>query len=177
MGEPAAKKADPRNAVDGQFSGPFVIAVALSTGRMDWDSYRLLDDPATRALLGRVTVEVDPDAEAAFPAAMAGKLTLRARGQVFTRLVVVPRGEPANFPDEAAFRAKFAGLTHAVMGEAAAEALAADVLRLDALPEAAALLRGARGRAEARGGVKDSGIRPPTRRSFRGRAQRRRPGT
>ncbi|RYC32441.1 MmgE/PrpD family protein [Lichenibacterium minor] len=143
VGEPAARKADPRNVVDGQFSGPFVIAVALSTGRMDWDSYRLLDDPAIRALLPRVTVEVDPEAEAEFPANMAGKLTLRARGGVFTRMVAVPRGEPANFPDAAAFRAKFAGLTRAVLGEAAADVLAADVLRLDALPEAAILLRGA----------------------------------
>ena len=29
--EPAEKKADPKNVVDGQFSGPFVIAAALAT--------------------------------------------------------------------------------------------------------------------------------------------------
>ncbi len=40
VGEPAAKKSDPHNVVDGQFSGPFVVAAALLTGRMDWDSYR-----------------------------------------------------------------------------------------------------------------------------------------
>ena len=28
VGEPADKKADPRNVVDGQFSGPFVLSVA-----------------------------------------------------------------------------------------------------------------------------------------------------
>jgi len=141
IGEPAAKKADPRNVVDGQFSGPFVIAVALGTGRMDWDSYRLLDDPAIRALLPKIACSNDPEIEAEFPANMAGKLTLRARGRVFTRTVIVPRGEPANFPDEAAFRAKFAGLACAVLGDAGARALADDVLRLDRLPEAAALLR------------------------------------
>ncbi len=141
IGEPAAKKADPRNVVDGQFSGPFVIAVALGTGRMDWDSYRLLDDPAIRALLPKIACSNDPEIEAEFPANMAGKLTLRARGRVYTRTVIVPRGEPANFPDEAAFRAKFAGLACAVLGDAGARALADDVLRLDRLPEAAALLR------------------------------------
>jgi 2-methylcitrate dehydratase PrpD len=141
IGEPAAKKADPRNVVDGQFSGPFVIAVALGTGRMDWDSYRLLDDPAIRALLPKIACSNDPEIEAEFPANMAGKLTLRARGRVFTRTVIVPRGEPANFPDEAAFRAKFAGLACAVLGDAGARALADDVLGLDRLPEAAALLR------------------------------------
>ncbi len=141
IGEPAAKKADPRNVVDGQFSGPFVIAVALGTGRMDWDSYRLLDDPVIRALLPKIACSNDPEIEAEFPANMAGKLTLRARGRVFTRTVIVPRGEPANFPDEAAFRAKFAGLACAVLGDAGARALTDDVLRLDRLPEAAALLR------------------------------------
>ena len=44
VGEPAAKKADPRNVVDGQFSGPFVVACALATGAMGWDSYQLLED-------------------------------------------------------------------------------------------------------------------------------------
>ena len=40
IGEPPEKKADPRNVVDGQFSGPFVIASALATGAMGWDSYQ-----------------------------------------------------------------------------------------------------------------------------------------
>ncbi len=141
VGEPAAKKADPRNVVDGQFSGPFVIAVALATGAMDWSSYRHLQDASIRALLPRIACENDPDIEAEFPANMSAKLTLRARGQVFTRTVVVPRGEPTNFPDEAAFRAKFAGLTDAVLGEAGTRALASDILRLDQLSEGAALLR------------------------------------
>ena len=147
IGEPAGKKADPRNVVDGQFSGPFVIATALATGAMGWDSYKLLDDPTIRALLPRITCENDPDIEAEFPANMSAKLTVRARGHVFTRTVVVPRGEPANFPDETAFRAKFASLTEAVLGVAGTQALAGDILRLDQLPEAAALLRHARAHA------------------------------
>ena len=139
VGEPAAKKADPRNVVDAQFSGPFVVASALTTGQMDWNSYRLLDDPAVRALMPRVRCENDPAIEAEFPANMSGKLTLRARGQVFERTVVVPRGEPANFPDEAAFRAKFAGLADDVLGAAAASGLADEVLRMDRLNDATAL--------------------------------------
>lgn len=141
IGEPEAKKADPRNIVDGQFSGPFVIAVALATGAMGWDSYRLLDDPAIRALLPKITCENDPEIEAEFPANMSAKLTLRARGKVFVRKVIVPKGEPDNFPDEAAFRAKFAGLTGVVLGTAASEALARDILQLDTLPEAGVLFR------------------------------------
>lgn len=146
VGEPEAKKADPRNVVDGQFSGPFVIAVALATGRMDWGSYALLHDPAIRALMPRIRCETDPEIEAEFPANMSGKLTVRARGRVFTRIVVVPKGEPANFPTQAEFRAKFAGLADAVLGADAASALADDVLRLDRLDGIVDLMRRTRPR-------------------------------
>ena len=44
IGAPAEKKQNPQNVVDGQFSGPFVIAAALATGAMGWDSYALLAD-------------------------------------------------------------------------------------------------------------------------------------
>lgn len=150
VGEPAERKADPQNVVDGQFSGPFVIATALATGRMDWDSYKLLRDPVIRALLPRVTCAHDEEIEAEFPANMSGKLTLHARGQTFVRKVVVPKGEPANFPAEAELRAKFAGLADAVLGAGPAAALAEEVLRLEQLNEAASLLRRAAPVAGAR---------------------------
>ncbi|WP_120008712.1 MmgE/PrpD family protein [Teichococcus vastitatis] len=141
VGEPAARKADPQNIVDGQFSGPFVIAAALATGRMDWDSYKALHDPLIRGLMPHIACENDPEIEAEFPANMSGKLTLRARGEVFTRTVIVPKGEPANFPSEAELRGKFSGLADAVLGAERATALAEEVLRLDRLNDGAALLR------------------------------------
>ncbi len=49
IGAPADKKHNPRNVVDGQFSGPFVIAAALATGTMGWDSYHLLADTTVRS--------------------------------------------------------------------------------------------------------------------------------
>ncbi len=140
VGEPASRKADPQNIVDGQFSGPFVIAAALATGRMDWDSYQGLHDPAIRRLLPMITCENDPAIEAEFPVNMSGKLTLRARGEVFTRTVIVPKGEPSNFPSAAELRAKFDGLAEAVLGVPEAAALADQVLRLDELPEGASIL-------------------------------------
>jgi 2-methylcitrate dehydratase PrpD len=140
IGEPAAKKSDPRNIVDAQFSGPFVVATALTTGAMAWDSYRLLDDARLRALMGQITCENDPEVEADFPAHMSGKLTLRARGKVFTRKTLDPKGEASNFLTETELRAKFAGLANAVIGEAPAERLAETVLRLDRLEHADAIL-------------------------------------
>ncbi len=141
IGDPPAKKADPRNVVDGQFSAPFVIASALATGAMGWDSYGLLQDATLRALLPKVRCEVDPEIEAEFPANMSGKLTIEARGQRFVRKVVVPKGEPANFLSEAELRAKFAGLADGVLGAERAARLADAVLAIDSTADVASLMR------------------------------------
>jgi 2-methylcitrate dehydratase PrpD len=141
IGQPAEKKADPRNVVDGQFSGPFVIACALATGAMGWDSYALLQDATVRHLLPRIHCEIDPEIEAEFPAYMSGKITISARGQTFVRKVVVPKGEPANFLSEAELRGKFSGLAEAVLGPERAARLASEVLAIDQLTDVSSLMR------------------------------------
>jgi 2-methylcitrate dehydratase PrpD len=141
IGAPAEKKADPQNVVDGQFSGPFVIASALATGAMGWDSYALLDDPAVRGLLPKVTCAFDPEIEAEFPTNMSGKLTIEARGQTFTSKVVVPKGEPSNFLSEPELRSKFSGLTDAVLGAERSAALATAVLGIDRSSDVSAIMR------------------------------------
>jgi 2-methylcitrate dehydratase PrpD len=141
VGEPAAKRANPENVVDGQFSGPFVLASALATGAMGWDSYKSLYDPTIRALLPKVVCQQDPEVEAEFPTNMSGRVTIHARGQDFTRMVVVPKGEPSNFLTEAELRFKFAGLADAVLGAERAAALADAVLGIDTVSDIGALIR------------------------------------
>ena len=112
IGDPEPEKQNPRSYVDGQFSMPFVAAVALRDGAMSWDSYAAhLDDPRTRALCRRVHSVVAPDVESHFPAHMAGSARVRTRdGGEIEKLVVVAKGEPENFPAPAELRAKFDGL-------------------------------------------------------------------
>jgi len=141
IGQPAEKKANPQNVVDGQFSGPFVIASALATGAMGWDSYHHLNDPQVRGLLPNIVCEFDPEIEAEFPANMSGKLTIEAGGQRFIQKVVVPKGEPSNFLTEAELRAKFSGLADAVLGVERAARLADAVLAIDATADVASLMR------------------------------------
>jgi 2-methylcitrate dehydratase PrpD len=141
VGEPAEKRANPQNVVDGQFSGPFVLASALATRAMGWDSYGGLFDPTIRALLPKIRVANDADVQAQFPANMSGKVTVRARGQVFEKLVVVPKGEPDNFLSEAELRAKFAGLTDRVLGADRGAALADAVLAIDSTADMNSLIR------------------------------------
>ena len=59
---------------------------------------------------------------------MSGKLTIEARGQIFEQKVVVPKGEPSNFLTENELKAKFRGLTDAILGEERAAKLADAVL-------------------------------------------------
>lgn len=139
VGAPPEKKADPRNIVDGQFSAPFVLAVALVTGEMRWDSYRLLHDPRIRTLLPRIHCEYDSEIEAEFPANMSGKLAVHARGRIFVRKVIVPRGEPRNFLSVDELSAKFADLAQPTLGAARTATLAAAILDIDRLDNASAL--------------------------------------
>ena len=141
VGEPLAKRQNPQNVVDGQFSGPFVIAAGLLEGEMGWDSYGKLHDPAIRALLPRVVCEQDADAQAEFPDNMSGKLTVVAGGQTWQRFVRVPKGEPDNFMSDAELRGKFGSLAAPVLGEARAERLADAVLALDASPNLSSVTR------------------------------------
>ncbi len=140
IGEPAAKKADPQNVVDAQFSAPFVIACALATGAMTWDSYQLLlRDPTIGALVPKVQCVHDAEIEALGP--MAGRITIAARGRTFSQVVAVPAGEPENFPDIGDLRAKFDALATPVLGPERASRLADAVLVLDTLPDIARLTR------------------------------------
>src|SRR3546814_17199833 len=84
---------------------------------MAWDSYKLLDDPAIRAMLPKVNCVHDDEIEAAFPTNMSGRITIRARGREFSRKVIIPLGEPANFLSEDALLAKFEGLVKPVRGD------------------------------------------------------------
>ena len=141
IGHPAEKKSNPENVVDGQFSGPFVVASALATGAMGWDSYKLLQDKEIRALLPKIRGEFDPEIEAEYPTNMSGKVTIRARGRDFVQKVVIPKGEPDNFLTEGELRAKFAGLADAVLGEERAAQLADAVLAIDRANDVASVIR------------------------------------
>ena len=141
VGEPREKRINPQNIVDGQFSGAFVLSTALATGAMGWDSYAELQNPTIRALLPKVFCQDDPDIEAEFPANMSGRVTVKARGQTFTKTVIIPKGEPDNFLTEAELRAKFAGLVDSVLGPERSAALARAALAIDTCNDVGTLAR------------------------------------
>jgi 2-methylcitrate dehydratase PrpD len=140
VGAPAELKQSPKNTVGAQFSAPFVLATALVTGAMSWDSYRDLENPTIRALMSRVECVHDPQIEAEFPANMSGTVAVHARGRTYVKTVIVPLGEPTNFLGQDAILAKYAGLTQTVLGDRAI-GLANRALSFDTLPSIRDLTR------------------------------------
>jgi 2-methylcitrate dehydratase PrpD len=141
IGAPAEKKAEPANVVDGQFSGPFVVASALATGAMGWESYALLNDPVVRALARRVRCIQDPEIEAEVPRNMSGRTTVETARGTFTEKVVVPKGEPDNFMTDTELAAKFHGLADAILSQPKAASLAEAILSLEKAKDVSALTR------------------------------------
>jgi 2-methylcitrate dehydratase PrpD len=150
VGDPEERKHHPQSIVDGQFSMPFLAAVALRQGGVGWDDYtRHLGDEQTLALCQRVHSVVDDRAEAEFPRQMSGVATVRTGRGDFERLVVVPKGEPEAFPSEAEMRAKFAGLAAPYLAPARVEAALDALAALDEADDIGAVLRLTRGADEA----------------------------
>ncbi len=145
IGDPESAKQQPKNVVDGQFSMPFVAAVALREGTLQWDHYAShLGDAKTLALCKRVRTIVDPKAEAEFPRFMSGIVRLKTRRGTFEKFVKVPKGEPENFVTLAELRAKFDGLTAPFLSAHRREALARALLALEEAKDISAVLKLAR---------------------------------
>jgi len=135
VGLPIDKKSNPQNTVDAQFSAPFVLATALTTGHMAWDSYANITDPVIRGLMLKIRCEHSNEMQAHFPANMSGQLTIKARGSTFTETVIVPSGEPSNFLTEEQLLSKFTGLTVPTLGTNRAAQLASSILKIDEMPD------------------------------------------
>ena len=141
IGDPESAKQNPRNYVDGQFSMPFVAAVALRTGGLGWDDYaRHLVDPVTMALCRRVRTVVDPAVEAAYPAHMGGSARVAVSGRKLDQVVIVARGEPENFLSRAELRQKFDALVEPYLEPDRRTRLAAAALTLEQCSALSALL-------------------------------------
>lgn len=132
IGDSDDEKQSPANYVDGQFSMPFVAAVALREGKMGWDDYaRHLGDADTLALCKRIRTVVDPRAEAEFPAHMSGIVRVHTGGGDYEKLIVVARGEPENFLSAAEMRGKFDDLVSPYLDQAQRDRLAGALLGLE----------------------------------------------
>jgi len=99
--EPLERKMDPRSPADAQFSLPYLVAWAATHRRVDFEALEpaSLRDPAVRALMAKVRIEVDTsrqdDGRGTFP--MPGDVSIVERGGRQTRRrVSFVKGHPRN---------------------------------------------------------------------------------
>lgn len=133
VGEPQARRRNPQNVVDCQFSTHLCLAVALKTGHMGWDDYEpALADPTIRALMQRIDVYEDAACEAEFPKAFSGVVEIRTTdGQTWREFVRVPRGEPETMLTAPELRSKFSLLVREALGADGETALFEAIRNLD----------------------------------------------
>jgi 2-methylcitrate dehydratase PrpD len=133
---------DARTEQECRFSTQFTVATMLRHGAVRLDAFApaRLADPAIRALMPRVSVTLDAECEAAFPAQRSAKVTIRLHdGRGFFRHQPTRKGDPDAPLSDAELDAKFLELTVPPVGEGAARALLATLRHGAALPGPVAL--------------------------------------
>ncbi|MCX8133592.1 MAG: MmgE/PrpD family protein [Roseococcus sp.] len=126
-----------------RFSTQFTVATMLLHGAVRLEAFAegRLTDPAIRALMPRVSVHLDPECEAAFPAQRSAKVRIRLRdGRELFRHQPTRKGDPDAPLSDAELDEKFLELAAPVVGEAPARALLAQLWHGRELPGVVPLL-------------------------------------
>jgi len=121
-----APHVSPQNADQARFSLHYMVASALVHGsvRLSAFSAERLNDPATRALMRRVTKALDPDIDAGFPSRRAARVDITLRdGRRFSHFQSDRKGDPELPLSDAELGDKLIELTSPVIGADAAHAL------------------------------------------------------
>ena len=132
---------EPKTPAEGRFSLKYVVATALTHGSVRFAAFEpeRLQHPATRELMRRVEVAVDPQLDAAFPGQRAARVAIEARdGRREEFLQPTRIGDPDAPLSDAQLDAKFDELAGPVLGAPQAKELLGRLWRLDALKTLAA---------------------------------------
>lgn len=127
---------EPKTAAEGRFSLKYVVATALTHGSVRFAAFEpdRLQDAATRDLMRRVDVAVDPQLDAAFPGQRAARVAIESRdGRREEFLQPTRIGDPDAPLSDAQLDAKYLELAGPVLGEAKAKTLLGRLWRLEAL--------------------------------------------
>jgi len=129
--------ANPATAAEARFSTPYLVATALTHGSVRLAAFEpaRLEDAATRALMRRVEVALDPELDAAFPAQRAARVAIESRdGRSGEHLQPTRKGDPDMPLSDAELEHKYLELASPVLGEERARRLLARLWRLESEP-------------------------------------------
>jgi 2-methylcitrate dehydratase PrpD len=134
LGRPVERKANPRSYVDAQFSLPYGVALALTRGDANVDTFRdgVSDEyePGFRRLLDATSLEVDEKADEAFPDSLPTTVVVETRNGRYTRQGEYRRGHPENPMSREDHLAKFEELTSQSLAASVRETIQDRVLDL-----------------------------------------------
>jgi len=129
-----APHVNPKSADQARFSLHYMVASALVHGsvRLSAFSEERLNDPATRALMQRVTKALDPEIDASFPGRRAARVDVTLRdGRRFTHFQPDRKGDPELPLSDAELGDKLIELASPVIGDDSARALLGRLWALD----------------------------------------------
>jgi len=124
----------PRTGAEARFSLKYVVATALTHGSVRLAAFEpaRLNDAATRDLMDRIEVAIDPELDAAFPKQRAARVEITTRdGRREAFLQPTRIGDPDAPLSDAQLDDKFVELAGPVLGESGARALLARLWRLE----------------------------------------------
>ena len=116
----------PRTPAEGRFSLKYVVATALTHGSVRLAAFepQRLNDPATRALMKKMSVELDPQLDAAFPRQRAARVRIELEdGRSEEFLQPTRKGDPDMPLSDAQLEEKFLELAGPVLGAKARQTL------------------------------------------------------
>jgi 2-methylcitrate dehydratase PrpD len=124
---------NPRTPAEGRFSLKYVVATALTHGSVRLAAFEpeRLADRKTKALMERISVRLDPELEAAFPAKRAARVAIQAKGRREEWLQPTRIGDPDAPLSDRALEEKYFELASPVLGEAKAREVLQRLWRLE----------------------------------------------
>src|SRR5262249_56290551 len=118
---------NPTTPAEARFSLKYVVATGLTHGSVRLAAFESerIEDPATRALMKRINVSLDPELDAAFPKQRAARVAIQAGGRRADHLQPTRIGDPDAPLSDAQLEDKYLELAAPVIGpEQAREELA-----------------------------------------------------
>ncbi len=133
---------DPEGAFECKMSTPYCLGVALVTGEVRGEAFspRWLDDPGVRAVMSRVEMTVDAEADAAFPSRRGAVVEVETTsGGRLAKRCPTRKGDPDNPLSEDELAEKFRQAVTPVIGGEVGRALLAALGEIDRLDDMAEL--------------------------------------
>lgn len=115
----------PTTPAEARFSLKYVVATALTHGSVRLAAFQpeRIADPATRQVMDKISVSLDPQLDATFPRQRAARVAIEARGRREEWLQPTRKGDPDAPLGDAELEEKFLELASPVVGQEKAKGL------------------------------------------------------